>query len=434
MSSIREKVINDLRPKPFTKLAKMWIGLLLTVCAIGVYAYIRQLQDGLVITGLRDYTTWGIYIANFVFFVAVSLVGSLITAVLKLSGVSWRTPLTRISEIIALAAILMAGLAIVVDMGRPDRMLNVIFHARMQSPITWDVMVITTYMALSFLLLFLPLIPDIAIYRKDDKLPKWLLKIYNFFSLNWTGSSAQKSLLKQSVYILAVMIIPVAIGMRTVSSLLFTTTTKPGWDSTNLGPYFVAGAFVVGLGTFIIVMSACRKFLHQGEYFTDKHFDYVSKLMVFLLLVYLFFNINEYFSPAYKMKSNEADHLNELFFGSNALMFWLVQIGGLVIPLIVLMFKKGRKPYVAFAVSVLIVIGAWFKWYLIIVPALSHPAIPIDRAPYEWVNYIPTWQEWAITAATLAGMLLIVTYLLRLFPIVPVAEYIDEQEKKMRKS
>jgi molybdopterin-containing oxidoreductase family membrane subunit len=373
MNSLRENVINDLRPKPFTKWGKLWVGFLLVVCAIGVYAYIKQLQDGLVVTGLRDYTTWGIYIANFVFFVAISLVGSLITAILKLSGVSWRTPLTRISEVIALAAIIMAGIAIVVDMGRPDRMLNVILHARIQSPITWDVMVISTYMALSMLLLYLPLIPDLALYRKDPKLPKWLLKLYNFFSLNWTGSSAQESLLKKSIYMLAVLIIPVAIGMRTVSSLLFTTTTKPGWDSTNLGPYFVAGAFVVGAGTFIMVMAVCRKVLHQGKYFTDKHFDYMSKLMVFLLLVYLFFNINEYFSPAYKMKTNEAAHINDLFFGSSSFLFWCVQIGGLVFPMIVLMFKKGRKPKMAALMSVIIVIGAWFKWYLIIVPALSRP-------------------------------------------------------------
>jgi Ni/Fe-hydrogenase subunit HybB-like protein len=434
MSDLREKVIDDLRPKPFTKWGKLWVGLLLAICAIGLIAYIKQLNEGLVVTGMRDYTTWGIYISNFVFFVAISLVGSLMSAILKLSKVSWRTPLTRISEIIAIAAIIMAGITIVIDMGRPDRVLNIIVYARIQSPITWDVMVITTYLAISFLLLFMPLIPDIAIYKNDNHLPKWLRKIYGFLCMNWSGSDAQQSIMNRSVYILAVLIIPVAFGIHTVTSWLFATTTKPGWDSTNLGPYFVAGAFVVGAGAVIAVMAVCRKLLGLGKYFTDKLFDYMSKLLVLLNLVYLYFNINEYFVPAYKMKSSEAAHIDDLFFGDTALLFWSVQIFGMVVPIIILMFKNGRKPRIAFLVSILVIVGAWIKRFLIVVPALSHPAIPTDRAPHEWVHYMPTWDEWAITAMTLAAALLIVTYLMRMFPIVPVEEYLEEMEEKKGKS
>ena len=73
---------------------------------------------------MRDYVSWGIYISNFVFFVAISLVGSLITAIFRLANVKWATPLTRIAEIIAVSAIVFASLIIIVDMGRPERMLN----------------------------------------------------------------------------------------------------------------------------------------------------------------------------------------------------------------------------------------------------------------------------------------------------------------------
>jgi molybdopterin-containing oxidoreductase family membrane subunit len=112
---------------------------------IGAYGYFRQLRQGLVVTNMRDYATWGIYISNFVFFVAISLVGSLITAVLRLANVHWSTPLTRIAEIIAVAAIVFASIIIVVDMGRPERFLNLFIHGRLQSPIIWDVVVIGTY-------------------------------------------------------------------------------------------------------------------------------------------------------------------------------------------------------------------------------------------------------------------------------------------------
>ena len=106
------KVYKDLMPQSFGIYGKIWVILLVMGTATGLYFYIQQLRNGLIITGLRDYTIWGIYIANFVFFVAISLVGSLVAAILKLTNVKWRTPLTRISETIAVAAILLAGLVI----------------------------------------------------------------------------------------------------------------------------------------------------------------------------------------------------------------------------------------------------------------------------------------------------------------------------------
>jgi len=100
---------------------KLWIGFLLLIILIGMFAYFRQLKYGLVVTAMRDYTSWGIYISNFVFFVAISLVGSLFSSILKLNKNEWAKPLTRISEIIAVSAIICAIVIIIVDMGRPDR-------------------------------------------------------------------------------------------------------------------------------------------------------------------------------------------------------------------------------------------------------------------------------------------------------------------------
>lgn len=431
-SSISERsIVEDLRPQGFNILGKIWVALLIAVCVVGLYAYSKQLRYGLVVTDMRDYTTWGIYISNFVFFVAISLVGSLISAILKLSNVPWRTPLTRIAEVIAIAAIVMAAITIVIDMGRPDRFFYVITHARIQSPITWDVMVIGTYLVLSLLLLYIPLIPDLAIYKDDVAgLPSWQRRVFKFLSLGWKGTVQQKKILKKSVNTLAVMIIPVAFAIHTVTSWLFAATTKPGWDSTNFGPYFVSGAFMVGAAGVIAVMYCCRKFLNLGRYFPQRVFDNMGKLLVLLSLVYLYFNINEYFMPAYKMKGLESEHLADLIYGEHSIMFWSVQIFGMIIPIVVLLFKKGRRPLPLFVISCLVIVGAWFKRFLIVVPSLSHPVIPTDRVPEGWMHYFPTWEEWAITGFTLALALLIVTYLMRIFPIVPVAEKISESRKE----
>jgi molybdopterin-containing oxidoreductase family membrane subunit len=157
---------------------RIWITILIVIILIGTFAYYRQLKYGLIVTAMRDYTSWGIYISNFVFFVAVSLVGSLVSSILKLSKADWATPLTRISEIIAISAIICASIIIIIDMGRPDRFINVFIHGRIQSPIIWDVIIIATYLVISMLLLYISLIPDIALCR--DRLinvPGWQKKL-----------------------------------------------------------------------------------------------------------------------------------------------------------------------------------------------------------------------------------------------------------------
>lgn len=431
IQSKTDEIIQELMPRPFGKWGKIWTISLVAIALIGLFFYIQQLRQGLSITAMRDYSTWGIYISNFVFFVAISLVGSLISAILKLSGAKWATPLTRISEMIAVAAIIFAAIVIIVDMGRPDRFLNVIIHARLQSPITWDVIVIATYLAISMLLLYLPLVPDMSLMRnRIPGLPKWQKKLYTFLSMNWIGSEEQHKILHRAIRILAILIIPVAFGIHTVTSWLFATTVRPGWDSTNFGPYFVSGAFMVGAGAVIAAMFVFRKFYRLEGYFTDDLFSKMGKLLVLLSLVYLYFNINEYFVPAYKMKASEAAHLDSLFTGAHAPLFWTVQIGGMIIPIIVLFFKKGRRPLPLFIISLMVIVGAWFKRFLIVIPTLDHPLIPVNRVPESWLHYFPTVQEWFITAGTLAGALLIVTALVRFLPIIPIMETLEEIEGK----
>jgi molybdopterin-containing oxidoreductase family membrane subunit len=369
---------------------------------------------------MRDYVLWGVYISNFVFFVAISFVGSLTAAILRLTHKTWRTPLVRIAEIIALAAIIMAGITIVLDMGRPDRLLNLFIYARLQSPITWDVIIISTYIAISALILYFPLLPDLAILKDHFKDHKILSKWYRIFSLKWEGSTLQWAIQKKSIQIVALLIIPVALILQTVDAWLFSTTFRIGWDSTNLGPYFIAGAMVVGVGSLIAVMFVLRKSYSLQKYITDLHFDKMGQLLVFACLIYLYFNINEYLLPAFTAPRAEEAHLRELFTGHYAPMFWFVTIGGLIIPILVLIFPKGRKPLPLFIIAILVVVTSWWKRYLIVVPALLHPFLPIQGVPESWHSYFPSLHEWAIVSGTLAAALLIITILIRYLPIIPI--------------
>jgi Ni/Fe-hydrogenase subunit HybB-like protein len=420
-----EQLTQDLQPRKFGFFGQVWTILLGIIILNGLVSYYFQLRNGLSVTAMSNYVSWGIYISNFVFFVAISLVGSLISAILKLSHAKWSIPLTRIAEIIAVAAITFAGLIIIVDMGRPDRILNLFIYGRIQSPIVWDVLVVSTYLLISILLLYIPLLPDLALLRdKMKNIPKWQHQLYKIVSLNWRGSKEQYAILHKSVNGLAVIIIPIALGIHTVTSWLFASTLRGGWNSTNFGPYFVAGAFVVGAAGVIALMYVARKYYRLENYLTDDIFDKMGKLLVMLTLVYTYFTINEYLTPAFKMMGGERSLIEDLFIGQFARMFWGVQFFGVFIPVIVLLFKNGRKPLPLFIMANMVIVGAWFKRYLIVIPTLFHPYLPAIKqngVPFT-IQYFPTWHEWSITFASLAGALMIITILFRYLPFISIWE------------
>jgi molybdopterin-containing oxidoreductase family membrane subunit len=431
---LNEQITRDLLPQKFGRRGMIWTGFLVVLCLIGAFAYYRQLKYGLVVTNMRDYVSWGIYISNFVFFVAISLVGSLITAIFRLADVKWSTPLTRIAEIIAVSAIVFASLIIIVDMGRPERFMNLFLHGRIQSPIMWDVIVIGTYFFISCLLLYFPLLPDLKILIGiKEKTGKALNKLYRFQGSFWKGTKEQFRISDKAINILCIIIIPVAFCIHTVTSWLFATTYRPGWDSTNFGAYFISGAFLVGAGAVVVAMYIFRRAYRLEKYITEKHFEKMGRIVVLLALLYLYFNVNEYLIPAFKMKKPEEAHLTQLFTGEFAPLFWFAIFVGMLIPIIMLVFKKGRRPLPVFIAGVMVVVGAWFKRYLIVTPTLLHPFLPMQNVPESYHHYFPSWEEWAIAIGSLSGALLVITFFARIYPIIPIHETITEQHEEAEK-
>ncbi len=435
MEKIRKDLLTPLTTFPIGY--KLWIGFLLTIIAVAIWGYVIQFQKGLGVTGMRDYVSWGLYIASFVFFVATALVGMLISAVVGLLGQKWIIPISRIAEMIALAFVMMAGIVIVVDMGRPDRLLNVFIYGRFQSPIFWDITVVNVYLVISFLLLFLPLLPDLGIIRNHMKkdLPKWQWNLYNVLSLGWVGTPGQYKILHRAIRVLLILIVPVAMALHTVTSWLSALTLRSGWDSTIFGPYYVSGAFVAGSGAVLIAMYFLRKYYKLEDYITDYHFDKMGKLMVLVALVYLYFNINEFLVPGYKMKEADAHHLHTLFsfHGEYGVMFWMTQTFGLILPIFLGFFKRFRKPFPMMLIGTAVLIGAWYKRVIIVVPTLIHAFLPIQNVPEEFHHYNPTGIEIIITLGTIAAAVLIFSILVKLFPVIAMWELAEEKGVDIKK-
>jgi len=473
--------------------ATLLAGALAAVAAFGVYAYTVQLRGGLAVTGMRDTVSWGLYITNFVFFIGISHVGALLSSILRLTGAGWRHPITRMAEAITFAALLFGALMPIVDLGRPERALSLLVHGRLQSPILWDLISIATYLTGSTIFLLLPLIPDLALLRdKMTRAPRWRRALYRVLSFGWRGAPGQRARLERAVSAMSVLILPIAVMVHTVVSWIFAMTLRPGWNSTIFGPYFVAGALASGAASVVLAMVAFRRGYRLEAYIGERHFRNMAALLLVLDLVYVYFNLSEYATTAYKMQLTEKALLLELFVGSMAPLFWFTQVVGLIIPAVLLvlphiravrhlrrarlnprllgplamaialalvMIPRISAPVAAvtatplwgalsvaglgagllFALSVLpflhdrpitstaiaaglIVVQAWLKRYIIVVPVFEHPFLPLHDAANSVGFYRPTWVEWAITAGALAGFLLVYFLFSRLFPIVSVWE------------
>ena len=419
------------RPLTHTSLAwYLWTALLLAMVGAGTAAYAIQIQRGLVVTGMSDTVIWGIYISNFVFFSGVSMAGTFISAILRITGAEWRRPLTRLAELTTVSALMMCALMPAVDIGRPDRLPYLIRYGRLDSPLIWDLIFIPTYLAGGALYLYLFIIPDATILRdrlngKISRLPR---RIYSIAAFGWHGLPAQKKKLEFGVWIMTLLVIPLGVATHSVVSWIFGLTFRAGWDSTIFAPYFAVGALYSGTAMLITVMVIVRKVYRLEAFLTEKHFRYLSFMLVAFGLIYLYFTFAEYLTVAYKQAGSEKQLLQELFTGRYSLLVWPFFFFGQIVPLAVAALPWTRTIPLLLIVSIMANVGMWVKRYLIVVPSLADPQLPA-----AWGIYTPTWIEGAVTLASFAGFALVFMLFAKLFPIVSIWEIEEGEEKAKEK-
>lgn len=391
----------------------MVIAALLTVIALGGVSYWFQVRDGLLVTGMRDRIFWGLYIGTFEFFLGVGMAGTFLSAVLRLTGAGWRTPVTRLAEIMAVSALVAALLLIMLDIGRPDRMFHFLLFARWESPLVWDIFGITTYLFGSWLYLYFGLIPDFATCR-DRLIPAVSGRRSGFFrmmALGWTGNSEQKRLLGMAIGLLTVVIIVVAVMMITIASWIFSMTPREPWSNPLFGVYFVGGAAYSGIGIVAIMMAIFRQTYHLNDFITTKHFHRLGYLLATFAAIMVFFNISDFVMIGYKMSEGSVPYLDMMLSGSLANIFWIYIWIGLVLPIVIVLHPRTRNITGIVIASVAANVGMFIERIIIVVSGLR---IPLQ--PYEPTNYVPTWIESSLTLTGIAIFILVAVILLKLFP------------------
>lgn len=398
--------------------------ILLGFTVFAFFGWLHQLRWGLGVTGLNVPVYWGFYITNFVFFIGISHAGTLISAILRLCHAEWRRSITRAAEVITVLVLFFGVGSIIADLGRPERMFNVLKHPNFHSPLLWDVCSVSMYLLASSIYLYLPLIPDIAILRDyGDKYKRF----YTFLSIGWRGTERQRRILNRAISVMAVLVIPIAISVHTVVSWVFGMTVQPMWHSTIFGPYFVVGAIFSGIASLIIAMALIRRIYFLQNYLKDIHFNHLGTLLLVFALLWFYFTFSELITTYY---GHDPAHLLVFYSkltGRYASLFWTMVVTCFIIPVSILGRRRTRTVTGTVVASLSILVGMWLERFTIVVPTLSHP-----RVPWSKVFYSPTWVEIGITLGFGATFIFLYMLFTKFFPIVSIWEVREGREMAMQ--
>ncbi len=400
----------------------LWMGFLILVILFGIYALVMQIRHGHIITGMRDNVVWGIYIVNFIFFMGVSYAGALISGGLHLFKTSWRKPVIRIAEFITIISLLIGPIYILLCIGRLDKLHYLVLFGRIQSPITWDVIAISTDIIGCLLYLYLSVLRDIARIRdfENIKMSKWRKKLYKILALGYNGHPEQQKRLNRASDIMAAMVMAIAIIVYSVLAWIFSVTLQPGWHSTIFGPYFVIAAVYSGTGVLIVLMWVYRKVFHLEHYITKKHFVNVGVIMLVLAAFFGYFTFSEYLTKWYGSEKND-EQLIQILFDRYYWLFVFSNYVGVLLPLIVVGIPYLRKINYITITAVVVIAALWINRYLIVVPTLESPYLPIQDSRPDWIHYSGTWVEWGLTFAGIAAFALLFTIFSRFIPILQLS-------------
>jgi Ni/Fe-hydrogenase subunit HybB-like protein len=362
-----------------------WVGALWVVILTGLLFYARQLDQGLITSGMSDQVSWGVYIANFTYLVGIAAAAVMLVIPAYVFHRDDVKHVVLIGEGIAVAAVIMSILFVVVDLGRPERIWHMIpLLGRLhfpQSLLAWDVVVLSGYLVLSVAIPF-----------------------YMLFS-RYQGREP-----RQELYFPAILVsIAWAISIHTVTAFLFSSNVaRPYWHTAVLGPRFLASAFTSGPALIVLALQVI------GRQTPFKIQASVIQLMTLMATVALQINLfllgAELFTDFY-FRTEEVTAATYLYLGldgANRLVPWIwsaivLQVAAATI---LTLHPLRRRRVVASIACAFAIVGVWIeKGMGLVIPGF----VPTPLG--EVFEYSPSWGEVFVSLGIWALGMLVFTLL-----------------------
>ena len=359
-----------------TKIFYAWLVVLVGLVGLGVYAWNIQYAQGLTVTGLSDIIIWGIYIVNFEFRGVISAVMiTIISAGFLLDAKKFK-PLMKIGGILATVCVIPAMLFVAVDIGRPERIMNMLFYPNPTSMFVADFLSLTIYFifCVIFTLVFLSERGGVATAR--------------FF---------------------AFLAIILAVFAHSVTAWVFSVLiARPFWHTALLAPIYLSSALVSGTALMLLVVILISKFTEHKM--PSELLTVLGKALATIILIDISFIFSELITVEYSSTPGLLALLFTILTSPHAHIV-LIETALFIVVFLPLVYPKTRKSVTILGiVSSFAVAGIWVKRFLLFTPALS--TSPLGEA----AAYTPTWIEWQITIGLFAFAALLYSISLKVLP------------------
>ncbi len=370
-----------------------WMGILSVICLLGINAYCKQFVHGLLVTGMSDEVSWGVYIANFTFLVGVAAAAVMMVIPVYVYQNEELHDLVIFGELLSVAAILMCLAFVTVDLGRPDHFWHLIpFIGQFNFPasmLSWDVVVLNGY-----LLLNVHICGYLLYSRYRGRKPaRWFYIPFVFIAIVW------------------------AVSIHTVTAFLYVGLGgRPFWNSSIVGPRFLASAFTAGPSLIILALQVIRRVSHY--HISDKALLTLRSIVQVSMLINVFLLLNELFKEFYTGTVHVASskYLFLGLHGHHALVPWIwTAITFNLTAMVLLVLPVSRSLRWLNLTCVLAIVGIWIeKGMGMVIPGFTPTTLGAIK------EYQPSGNETLVCLGIWAFGLLCYTIFLRM--AVPILQ------------
>ncbi|MEH7011813.1 NrfD/PsrC family molybdoenzyme membrane anchor subunit [Neobacillus niacini] len=425
MSNLALKLEHKSTKSTDTKVFKIWISALTVAFLAGGYFIVERMITGLSATNLSSITPWGAWIAFYIFFVGLSAGSFLLSTLIYVFGMEEYERIGKAALFTAIVCMIVALTFVLMDLGRPERLMNAIIYWNVTSPLGWEVHFYLVYIALLMVELYIAMREDLVRAANTNTLKGFVARLLT--SKNSTINTLTKKRDHMWMKILGTIGIPIAIlGVHGGTGTIFAMVkARPAWNTAIFPIIFVVSAMVSGTALLLAMYVIKRKV--QKKPIDQKMIISLSKLMAGFLIIDLGLQFYEYLTGWYGLEIEHLDTLATMMASDLSWSFWGVQMFlGAVVPLTIVFWKKTNQNINALLVAaILIVVGIIGVRFNIVVPSLVVPVF--HELP--WGDYFPTVKEWMVSVGVVAMGLLIYSIGELLLPIEETAEEVSHNGK-----
>jgi Ni/Fe-hydrogenase subunit HybB-like protein len=364
----------------------IWLGIMGVILLAGLVAGLLVFWKGLVITNLTDLVPWGLWITIDLSSIALSAGAFSLCAGVYLFGLKRYQPIARTATFVGLIGYTMAMLALILDIGRPDRFWHALVYWNEHS-LLWEV---TMCVVLYLTVLVFESMPILVNFE-------WLRKRFPKLAHVMEG-------VHQYAPVLAI----IGLGLSSLHQSSLGATygvikARPIWFKPEMSVLFMLSAIVGGISLtlFASMLASC---LTSKAKVNDTLIERVAQFVGYLLIGYFYFRAWDAFAQTYTYDPGRSEGLHVLTKGPLAFNFWISEmLLGMIVPMFLLLYKPTRQnPFWRMLGLFLVAAGVIaFRWdtnisgFLVVMPFVPGQAI-------GYTSYFPSMVEFLSGAAIVA--------------------------------